>query len=123
MCSLLLGMTFPFSSVYASPLILDEVSPVNATDELVTSYCDAGANVEYKRDFLSEHGSLAITGVPDAMIWLNDRMNGVPVEKGCSRETDLTGLQDPKALAVLGTDLVEILLHLLSVPVGPIMIG
>lgn len=101
----------------------DEVSPVNATDELVTSYCDAGANVEYKRDFLSEHGSLAITGVPDAMIWLNDRMNGVPVEKGCSRQTDLTGLQDPKALAVLGTDIVEILLHLLSAPVGPIMIG
>ena len=101
----------------------DEVSPVNATDELVTSYCDAGADVEYKRDFLSEHGSLVITGVPDAMIWLNDRMNGVPVEKGCSRETDLTGLEDPKALAVLGTDIVEILLHLLSAPVGPIMIG
>ena len=110
------------------PLIIykssnDEVSPINATDELVTSYCDAGVNVEYKRDFLSEHGSLAILGVPDAMIWLNDRMNGVPVEKGCSRETDLTGLQDPKALAVLGTDIVEILLHLLSAPVGPIMIG
>lgn len=101
----------------------DEVSPVNDTDSLVTTYCDAGARVEYKRDEFSEHASLAILGVPDAVIWLDDRMNGKPVDKGCSKSTELTSLLDPKSLAVLGESLVQTLLSLLEAPVGPILIG
>lgn len=101
----------------------DEISPVNNTDSLVAYYCAAGANVEYKRDEFSEHATMAIIGAPDALIWLSDRMRGVPVTPGCTTTTEFTSLADPGALAVLGESLVEILLSLLQAPVGPIMIG
>lgn len=101
----------------------DEISPVNNTDSLVASYCDGGSRVEYKRDALSEHASLAIIGVPDTLMWLEDRMNGVPVKAGCSKSTSFTSLLDPGALVVLGETIVQILLTLLDAPVGPIQIG
>lgn len=101
----------------------DEVSPVNDTDHLVSSYCKAGVRVEYKRDLLSEHAAMAIVGAPEAMIWLSDRMNGVPVDGGCSNSTDLTGLSDPRSLAVLGVGIVQTLLTFLHAPVGPVQIG
>lgn len=101
----------------------DEVSPVNDTDSLVTTYCDAGAQIEYKRDELSEHGSMAVLGLPDALLWLDDRMNGKPADKKCSKFTKLTSLEDPKALTTLGESFVQVLLSLLNAPVGPIIIG
>ncbi|OJI98249.1 hypothetical protein ASPVEDRAFT_37689 [Aspergillus versicolor CBS 583.65] len=97
----------------------DEVSPVEDTDELYDSYCASGVNVEYTRDLLSEHAILTITGSGDAFLWIVDRLNGVPVKKGCSKKTQLTALQDPKVFAALGTNLVQFLLNFLSLPVGP----
>lgn len=65
----------------------DKVSPVNDTDALAAKYCERGADVEYKRDKLSEHLALWFAGAPDAIIWLTDRMNGVPVKQGCHSST------------------------------------
>jgi hypothetical protein len=101
----------------------DEVSPVNNSDSLVAYYCGEGSNVEYHRDEFSEHASMAILGAPDAMMWLSDRMRGVPVTPGCTTTTVFTSLTDPGALAVLGVDIIEILLSLLDTPVGPLTIG
>lgn len=79
--------------------------------------------MEYKRDVLSEHGALAVIGVPDALMWLEDRLNEVPVKAGCSKSTSFTSLLDPGSLAVLGETIVQTLLTLLDAPVGPIQIG
>lgn len=79
--------------------------------------------MEYKRDILSEHAALAAIGVPDAMMWLEDRMNGVPVKEGCSKSTEFTSLLEPAALVVLRETIVQTLLTLLHAPVGPIQIG
>ncbi|RDW81510.1 putative secretory lipase [Aspergillus mulundensis] len=98
----------------------DQISPISDTDALYNTYCGNGADVEYVRDLLSEHALLTITGAPDAFMWLTDRLNGAPVRKGCTRKTQLTGLQDPRALAALGTNIVQFLLGLLRLPVGPI---
>jgi hypothetical protein len=101
----------------------DEISPVNDTDALVTQYCNSGVDVEYKKDFLSEHGTMAILGVPDAMLWLRDRMNGVAVTKGCSTSTVLTSLLSPESDVILGSVLITALLDFLQAPAGPIVIG
>lgn len=97
----------------------DEISPVEDTDELYDSYCASGVSVEYARDLLSEHAILIITGSADAFLWIVDRLDGVPVKKGCSKKTQLSALQDPEVLAALGTNLVQFLLGLLALPVGP----
>ncbi|CRG91468.1 hypothetical protein PISL3812_08517 [Talaromyces islandicus] len=101
----------------------DEISAVNYTDSLVSQYCAAGTSVEYKKDYLSEHGTMAVIGAPDAILWLEDRMRGVPVDTGCSTSSAFTSLSDPSTLAVLGEVLVNALLDLLGAPPGPIMIG
>ncbi|KAL2870382.1 putative secretory lipase [Aspergillus lucknowensis] len=99
----------------------DEISPVENTDDLYDAYCANGADVEYVRDILSEHAAMVITGGPDAFLWIVDRMNGVPVQKGCSKKTQLTGLADPRAILALGLDVVRLFLGFLLLPVGPIV--
>lgn len=101
----------------------DEISPVNDTDALVETYCQGGASVEYKRDELSEHASLEITGSADGMLWLIDRMNNKPVQQGCTKSTAITGLADPKALLALGDEIVTLLKAILSGPIGPGVVG
>ncbi|KAI9927183.1 hypothetical protein ASPWEDRAFT_55432 [Aspergillus wentii DTO 134E9] len=101
----------------------DEISPVNDTDTLVQNYCSNGATVEYKRDILSEHAAMDIVGAPDAMIWLNERMNRQALKPGCSNSTSLTSLTDPGALGALGVGVVDTLLDLLGKPVGPFQFG
>ncbi|EED19820.1 secretory lipase, putative [Talaromyces stipitatus ATCC 10500] len=119
-----MGQHLPKIPLYIYKSAGDEISPVNDTDALVAQYyCSGGASVQCKRDELSEHAAMAILGAPDAFMWLEDRMNGRPVELGCSQSTVLTSLTDPDALAALGAGLVDVLLSLLSAPVGPIMIG
>ncbi|KAL3475713.1 secretory lipase-domain-containing protein [Aspergillus californicus] len=100
--------------------VQDQISPINATDELYRTYCSAGARVEYVRDGLAEHAGLAITGAPDAFLWLVDRMSGVDVAEGCSKKTQLTGLLDPSTVLGLGGDVVGLLLGFLGLPVGPV---
>ncbi|QKX54854.1 uncharacterized protein TRUGW13939_01944 [Talaromyces rugulosus] len=101
----------------------DEISDVKYTDSLVSTYCAAGTSVEYKKDFLSEHGTMAVIGAPDAILWLEDRMRGVPVNTSCSTSSTFTSLSNPSTLAVLGEVLVNALLDLLGAPPGPIVIG
>ncbi|KAL4780412.1 lipase [Aspergillus varians] len=99
----------------------DQVSPVGDTDDLYETYCGSGASVEYVNDFLSEHALLAVTGAPEAFMWLTERLDGVAAKQGCSKRTQLTGLQDPRALVALGSDVVKLLLSFLSLPVGPVV--
>lgn len=119
-----MGQHVPGIPLYIYKSAGDEVSPVDNTDELVSQiYCPGGARVQYLRDELSEHASMAILGAPDAFIWLEARMNGEPVDAGCSTSTVVTSLTDPSTLLSLGAGIVEVLLSLLAVPIGPIMIG
>lgn len=119
-----MGQHVPEIPLYIYKSAGDEVSPVDNTDELVSHiYCPGGARVQYLRDELSEHATMAILGAPDAFIWLEARMNGEPVDAGCSTSTVVTSLTDPSTLLSLGAGIVEVLLSLLAVPIGPIMIG
>lgn len=97
----------------------DEMVPFAPTQALVNNYCSQGTDIEFVKDELSEHIILAITGAADALIWLNDRFNGVPAKKGCSTRTTLTSVLDPGALPVFGQVIFNLLLDLLGKPIGP----
>jgi len=64
----------------------DEISPIADTDSLVAEYCKAGASIHYVKDLIGGHNSEAVTGAPDALSWLKDRLDGVPAAGGCSTQ-------------------------------------
>ncbi|CAO3690936.1 unnamed protein product [Umbelopsis ramanniana] len=97
----------------------DEMVPFAPTQALVQQYCSQGVNIEFVKDELSEHIILAITGAADALIWLTDRFNGVPVKQGCSSRTTLTSALNPGALPVFGAVIFNLLGDLLGRPIGP----
>lgn len=97
----------------------DEISPISDTDALVGKYCSGGATIDYKRDLLSVHTTLAVTGAPQAILWLRDRLDGIAVEKGCKTSTILMTLLQPGALDVMSKAIIDNLLDLLGKPVGP----
>lgn len=99
--------------------IHDEVSPIADTDALVKNFCVGGTPVTYHRDEFSEHLTLYITSGPDALMWLRDRFNGVPVSKECSTENVFTSLESKGAAQVLGKQLLAELKGLLGRPIGP----
>ena len=114
-----LGTTAPSVPIYIYKSINDELTPVGDTDELVAGWCQKGARVQYLRDELSEHISLAATGAPGALDWIEDRLAGEGVSGGCSRLDVASTLGVPRALATLGEAIVGDLAVLVGEPVGP----
>ncbi|WP_110040168.1 lipase family protein [Nocardia neocaledoniensis] len=63
----------------------DELIPVGQVNTLVDTYCaDPRAQVQYTREHLGEHIATAVSGLPTAMLWLRDRLEGIPAAAGCS---------------------------------------
>ena len=116
-----LGQRTPDIPFFWYKSILDEISPVGDTDDLVQSYCDNGVSIEYVRDLLSEHGAAAATGAPHALAWLSDRMAGKPVQQGCSIKSTATALLDISTIEYVPKVILDAILDLLvHKPVGPL---
>ncbi|HEY2694670.1 MAG TPA: lipase family protein [Pseudonocardiaceae bacterium] len=113
-----LGQHTPTAPMYVYQSVNDELVPHADTDAVVQKYCAAGANVTYRRDILSEHVILAVTGAPDALNWLRDRLTGKPAPSGCSTSTVASSLFSPGALPTLGSVLFNDLLALAGQPIG-----
>ncbi|KAK3181508.1 hypothetical protein K4F52_007218 [Lecanicillium sp. MT-2017a] len=102
--------------------IIDEISPIEDTDELVNSYCSRGVSIEYVRDLLSEHGSAAATNAAKALVWLRDRMEGKAVIAGCTTTSTFSSLLDPATFEIFPKFIIDSLLSLLAhKPVGPLI--
>ncbi|MEV0294619.1 lipase family protein [Nocardia sp. NPDC050710] len=80
-----MGQQVPSMPMYMFQANMDWLIPVGPVDTLVDTYCaDPNARVEYIRDHLSEHLTLDPIGAPNALLWMRDRFEGVPVAAGCS---------------------------------------
>ncbi|MGW0251511.1 lipase family protein [Nocardia goodfellowii] len=102
--------------IYEAPM--DEVMPVNAVNRTYDIYCeDPDASVFYTRELLSEHGIAAVAGAGSAVLWLNDRLNGVPAPAGCSNRDVPTQLTDPGALAAFVAAIGQTLASALGMPI------
>lgn len=79
-----MGMTVPEAPLFIYQSNPDWIIPVGPVNTLVDTYCkDPSARVQYTRDHFSEHLSLGAAGAPSALMWLRDRLNGVPAAPGC----------------------------------------
>ncbi|WP_376768436.1 lipase family protein [Nocardioides pelophilus] len=85
----------PMAPVLVYQAVLDELVPEADAAETVAKWCKRGARVKYVRDLVSDHVSLALTGAPLALQWLNARLGGERVGVGCSTTTTLSTLLIP----------------------------
>lgn len=114
-----MGQATPKIPLFVYKSINDEAAPVSDADKLIQTYCSNGASVEYVRDLVSEHISLAITGGPRALSWLKRLMNGEQPRKGCTTKSVVSTLLDPSTIEVLPSFLIDALLDLLGKRTGP----
>lgn len=112
-----MGNNIPTVPLFLYKADKDEISGVDDTNELVAKYCDAGTIVNHNRDRTADHSTLAITGAPDALIWLKDRLDGKPMSKECTEKSEWVSLLDPKALLVMSKVLINTLLAILGKPI------
>jgi hypothetical protein len=78
-----LGQHRPGGPLFIFHSIHDEIIPIVDDDALVARYCSEGVPLQYYRDPVSEHNSLAISGAPLAMNYLSDRFAGKAVPRTC----------------------------------------
>ncbi|MFI6998560.1 lipase family protein [Nocardia sp. NPDC050175] len=108
----------PTAPIYIYEAPLDEVMPVNAVNKLYDTYCkDPNAKVAYTRDLLSEHGVAAVSGAGSAVIWLNDRLNGIPAADGCNNRDVPSEILDPGAIGTVVNTIGGVLASALGMPV------
>ncbi|GAA1959726.1 lipase family protein [Amycolatopsis minnesotensis] len=78
-----MGQRKPGAPIYYYQGILDELTPSPPVDALVKNYCGKGVPVQYQRYLLGEHVSIAVTGIPGALSYLNDRLAGKRAPSNC----------------------------------------
>ncbi|MEV0250133.1 lipase family protein [Nocardia sp. NPDC050712] len=114
-----LGKTVPDMPMFIWHSRWDEILPLGAANTMVDSYCtDPSAQVQYTRDWASEHIVAEVSGGPAALLWLRDRLNGVPAQSGCSTSDVSSMAAAPGVLPYAGTMLGETVLALFGKPIG-----
>lgn len=88
--------------LYIYQAVHDHLSDVNKIDALVRDYCGHGTAVHYERaDSPSlNHVKYGLLAIPDALLWMQDRLDGKPVSGGCVNHTDTTAKLDQSLLAL-----------------------
>jgi hypothetical protein len=77
-----MGQQLPDAPTYVYQGTHDELAITPPVDELVRTYCGMGATVQYVK-IPGEHITTAGTGVPGALAYVNDRLNGRPAPSSC----------------------------------------
>ena len=77
-----MGQHKPGAPTYIYQGTNDELAITPPVDALVQTYCGMGATVQYVK-IPGEHITTAGTGVPGALAYVNNRMNGRPAPSSC----------------------------------------
>ncbi|MBL1079707.1 triacylglycerol lipase [Nocardia sp. 2] len=114
-----MGKAVPDMPMYIWQGNPDELIPVGQVNTLVDTYCrDPKANVQYLREHFAEHVTTELSGAGPAMLWMRDRLNGIPAQSGCST-TDVGWLAlDPNGLQITAATLGDTLGALFGKPLG-----
>ncbi|MEU4314388.1 lipase family protein [Nocardia sp. NPDC024068] len=114
-----MGRSVPDMPLFVWHSAWDEILPLPATNRLVDTYCaDPGASVQYTRDHASEHIAAEVTGGPAALLWLRDRLGGVPAQPGCATADVATMLATPGELPFLASVFGETVASFFGKPIG-----
>jgi hypothetical protein len=79
-----LGQRTPAGPIFIYQAANDEIIPLAGVQALNNGYCQAGVPVDFVKDELSEHVSLAVAGAGAALNYLIDRFAGKPAPDTCS---------------------------------------
>ncbi|MBB5915130.1 triacylglycerol lipase [Nocardia transvalensis] len=97
----------------------DEVIPVGQVDDLVNTYCqDPAADVRYTREHFAEHVATEVSGVAPALLWMKDRLDGVPAQRGCSTADAGWLALDPNGFQLLAQTFGETFASFFGKPIG-----
>ncbi|MGY0498001.1 lipase family protein [Nocardia sp. FBN12] len=114
-----MGKSVPGMPLFVWHSAWDEILPLAATDTLVDTYCrDPNTSLTYTRDHASEHIVAEVVGGPAALLWLRDRLDGVPAPAGCTISDAGTMAATPGALGFLGDALSAKFASLFGMPLG-----
>lgn len=113
-----MGSTAPRAPLFQFHSRGDWIAPIGPVNAMVAKYCAAGADVTYLRDRVSEHITLDVAATPTWMMWMRDRFNGVPPQKGCSiRDVDSVTL-DQRTWPVWVNTVGDVLAGVFQKPLG-----
>lgn len=114
-----MGKSVPDMPMYIWQGNPDEIIPVGQVNTLVDTYCqNPSASVQYIREHFAEHAVTEVSGTAPALLWLRDRLNGVPAQQGCST-TDVGWLAlDPNGLELLKSTFGETFASFFGKPIG-----
>jgi hypothetical protein len=77
-----MGQRLPYAPTYIYQGTHDELAITPPVDTLVRTYCGMGAKVQYVK-IPGEHITTAATGVPGALTYVQNRLNGRPAPSSC----------------------------------------
>lgn len=88
--------------LYIYQSVNDHLSDVNKIDALVRDHCDHGTVVHYERANSPNlnHVKYGLIAIPDALLWMQDRLDGKKVSGGCVNHTDTSEKLDPALVAL-----------------------
>ncbi|WP_051181706.1 lipase family protein [Nocardia vinacea] len=114
-----MGKSVPDMPMYIWQGNPDEIIPVGQVNTLVDIYCqNPSATVQYTREHFAEHVLTEISGTAPALLWLRDRLNGVPAQQGCGT-TDVGWLAlDPNGIELLKATFGETFASFFGKPIG-----
>ncbi|WP_370010847.1 lipase family protein [Nocardia cyriacigeorgica] len=113
-----MGHSVPEMPMFIWHSAWDEILPLHSTNQLVDTYCQAGATVQYTRDHASEHIIAEVVGGPTGLMWMRDRLNGVPATPGCTTTDTPSMLGTRGQLEFMGSLIGETLASFLGKPIG-----
>ncbi|KAM0512468.1 hypothetical protein ACHAPE_008791 [Trichoderma viride] len=99
------------ASLYIYQSVNDHLSDVDKIDALVRDYCEQGTAVHYERANSPNlnHVSYGLVAIPNALSWMQDRLDGEKVSEGCEWHIDTTSQLDPSLVALFPKNISDIL--------------
>lgn len=116
------GRAVPDVPLFVYKGVLDQLSHVEDTDDLVDYYCSNGApSLAYYRDQTGTHVTMPLAGTGRAMDFLHSVMNGEEQVRGCTRQTVPSGFFDIRGSKYIPGFLINAFLDILGKPTGPLV--
>ncbi|KAL7924567.1 secretory lipase domain-containing protein [Trichoderma austrokoningii] len=88
--------------LYIYQTVHDNLADISKIDALVQGYCQQGIAVHYERANSPNlnHVSYGLVAIPNALLWMQDRLDGKPVSGGCVNHVDTTSRLGPALIAM-----------------------
>lgn len=93
---------FPKVPTYMYQGVDDELVGFSDVQDLYDKYCAAGASIQFVKEALGEHITVALLGAAGAFGFLMDRLDGKYLAPGCTQKTVVSSVLEPSNLAILG---------------------